>query len=61
MECGGCSHGHWGDIRASTSPIWFPFMALYFVFMIAPQSVMPAQVTPALVHPGCLERESHSG
>lgn len=47
MECGGCLHGHQGDIRASASPLWFPFMALYFVFMIPPQSVMPAQVTPA--------------
>ena len=47
MECGGCLHEHRGDIRASASPIWFPFMALYFVIMIPSQSVMPAQVTPA--------------
>ena len=44
---GGVYMGTGVSIRASASPLWFPFMALYFVFMIPPQSVMPAQVTPA--------------
>ena len=43
-----------GDFRTGASSLQFPLMALhYFVYMIPPQNVMPARVTPVWVHPGC--------